>query len=211
MKKYRGRLILTCIITLLPMIVGLILWNRLPETMATHWGANNEANGWSSREFVVFGMPVILMALHLLAVGATMVDPKKRNIGNRMSGILLWIVPVISWFTMMTIYLSALGSKINIGLVANILVGAVFIIVGNYLPKNKQNYSVGIKLPWTLDDEENWNKTNRLSGYLFIICGFVFIVNAFFLSVLPIVVTVLAVIIPAVYSYSLYRQKRLDK
>lgn len=211
MKKYRGRLILTCIITLLPMIVGLILWNRLPETMATHWGANNEANGWSSREFVVFGMPVILMALHLLAVGATMVDPKKRNIGNRMYGILLWIVPVISWFTMMTIYLSALGSKINIGLVANILVGAVFIIVGNYLPKNKQNYSVGIKLPWTLDDEENWNKTNRLSGYLFIICGFVFIVNAFFLSVLPIVVTVLAVIIPAVYSYSLYRQKRLDK
>lgn len=211
MKKYRGRLILTCIINLLPMIVGLILWNRLPETMATHWGANNEANGWSSREFVVFGMPVILMALHLLAVGATMVDPKKRNIGNRMFGILLWIVPVISWFTMMTIYLSALGSKINIGLVANILVGAVFIIVGNYLPKNKQNYSVGIKLPWTLDDEENWNKTNRLSGYLFIICGFVFIVNAFFLSVLPIVVTVLAVIIPAVYSYSLYRQKRLDK
>lgn len=67
----------------------------------------------------------------------------------------------------------------NIGLVVNILVGAVFIIVGNYLPKNKQNYSVGIKLPWTLDDEENWNKTNRLSGYLFIISGFVFIVNVF--------------------------------
>lgn len=208
MKKYSGRLTLTCAITLLPMIVGLILWNRLPETMATHWGANNEANGWSSREFVVFGMPVILMALHLLAVGVTMADPKKRNIGKRMIGILFWIVPVVSWFAMMTIYLSALGTKMNIGLVANILVGAVFIIVGNYLPKNRQNFSVGIKLPWTLADEENWNKTNRLSGYLFVICGFIFIVNAFFLSIIPIIATVLAVIIiPVVYSYWLYRKK----
>ena len=208
MKKYSGKLTLTCVITLLPMIVGLILWNRLPETMATHWGANNEANGWSSREFVVFGMPVILMALHLLAVGVTMADPKKRNIGKRMIGILFWIVPVVSWFAMMTIYLSALGTKMNIGLVANILVGAVFIIVGNYLPKNRQNFSVGIKLPWTLADEENWNKTNRLSGYLFVICGFIFIVNAFFLSIIPIIATVLAVIIiPVVYSYWLYRKK----
>lgn len=211
MKKYRGRLLLTCVITLLPMVVGLILWKRLPETMATHWGANNEANGWSSKEFVVFGMPVILMLLHLLAVGVTMTDPKKRNIGNRMFGILFWIVPAVSWFALMTMYLSALGSEMNIGLVVNILVGAVFIIIGNYLPKNKQNYSVGIKLPWTLDDEENWNKTNRLSGYLFIISGFVFIVNAFFLSMIPIIVTALAVIIPIVYSYCLYRQKKLDK
>lgn len=211
MKKYRGRLILTCIITLLPMMVGLILWNRLPDTMAVHWGINNEANGWSSKEFVVFGMPVILTALHLLAVSATMADPKKRNIGNKMFGILFWIVPVINWLVMMMIYLSALGTKMNIGLVTNILVGVVFIVVGNYLPKNKQNYSVGIKIPWTLDDEENWNKTNRLSGYLFIICGFVFIINAFFLSIIPLIAIALAVIIPSVYSYCLYRQKRLDK
>lgn len=99
----------------------------------------------------------------------------------------------------------------NMGLVANILVGIVFIAVGNYLPKNKQNYTVGIKLPWTLDDEENWNKTNRLSGYLFVICGIIFIVNAFFLSILPLIITILAVVIPAIYSYILYKQKGMDK
>ncbi len=211
MKKYRGRLLLTCIITLLPMVVGLILWKRLPDTMATHWGANNEANGWSSKEEVVFGMPVILTALHLLAIGVTMVDPKKRNIGNKMFGILFWIIPIVSWFTLMSTYLVALDSKMNMGLVANILVGIVFIAVGNYLPKNKQNYTVGIKLPWTLDDEENWNKTNRLSGYLFVICGIIFIVNAFFLSILPLIITILAVVIPAIYSYILYKQKGMDK
>lgn len=66
MRTYRRKLIITSIITLLPMLVGLILWNKLPDTIATHWGADNQANGWSSKEMVVFGMPALLTFFILL-------------------------------------------------------------------------------------------------------------------------------------------------
>ena len=83
MKEYRGKIIITSIITLLPMIVGLVLWNKLPETIATHWGLSNEPNGWSSREMVVFGIPVILTFFHLIAVVGTTLDPQKKNISKK--------------------------------------------------------------------------------------------------------------------------------
>lgn len=205
MKEYRGKIIITSIITLLPMIVGLVLWNKLPDSIATHWGLSNEPNGWSSREMVVFGIPVILTFFHLIAVVGTTLDPKKKNISKKMFNIVLWIIPIISWIVMIIIYASALGHDVNIGLIINILMGILFIVIGNYLPKSKQNYTVGIKLPWTLDDKENWNKTNRLSGYLFVISGLAFLVNSIFLTMIPIIFVVLAVFIPAIYSYILYK------
>lgn len=205
MKEYRGKIIITSIITLLPIVVGLVLWNKIPETIATHWGVDNKPNGWSSREMVVFGMPVILTFFHLIAVVGTTLDPKKKNISKKMFNIVLWIIPIISWIVMIIIYASALGHDVNIGLVINILMGILFIVIGNYLPKSKQNYTVGIKLPWTLDDKENWNKTNRLSGYLFVISGLAFLVNSMFLTMIPIIFVVLAVFIPAIYSYILYK------
>lgn len=205
MKEYRGKIIITSIITLLPIVVGLVLWNKIPETIATHWGVDNKPNGWSSREMVVFGIPVILTFFHLIAVVGTTLDPKKKNISKKMFNIVLWIIPIISWIVMIIIYASALGHDVNIGLVINILMGILFIVIGNYLPKSKQNYTVGIKLPWTLDDKENWNKTNRLSGYLFVISGLAFLVNSIFLTMIPIIFVVLAVFIPAIYSYILYK------
>ena len=205
MKEYRGKIIITSIITLLPIVVGLVLWNKIPETIATHWGVDNKPNGWSRREMVVFGMPVILTFFHLIAVVGTTLDPKKKNISKKMFNIVLWIIPIISWIVMIIIYASALGHDVNIGLVINILMGILFIVIGNYLPKSKQNYTVGIKLPWTLDDKENWNKTNRLSGYLFVISGLAFLVNSIFLTMIPIIFVVLAVFIPAIYSYILYK------
>ncbi len=212
MRTYRRKLIITSIITLLPMLVGLILWNKLPDTIATHWGADNQANGWSSKEMVVFGMPALLTFFHLIAVGVTMADPKRKNISKKMMNIVFWIVPVVSWVVFASVYATALGISVNIGLIGNILVGILFIVIGYFMPKSGQSYTVGIKLPWTLNDEENWNRTNRVSGYLFMICGIVFIVNAFFLSIVPMIISVLMLlIIPMIYSYIIYQKSKSKK
>lgn len=212
MRTYRRKLIITSIITLLPMLVGLILWNKLPDTIATHWGADNQANGWSSKEMVVFGMPALLTFFHLIAVGVTMADPKRKNISKKMMNIVFWIVPVVSWVVLASVYATALGISVNIGLIGNILVGILFIVIGYFMPKSGQSYTVGIKLPWTLNDEENWNRTNRVSGYLFMICGIVFIVNAFFLSIVPMIISVLMLlIIPMIYSYIIYQKSKSKK
>ena len=91
------------------------------------------------------------------------------------------------------------------------LMGIVFIVVGNYLPKCKQSYTVGIKLPWTLNDEENWNRTHRMGGKLWVASGIILLLSML-LPASAMVVVVLAVIgvavfVPTVYSYLLFREK----
>ena len=161
MKKseYKGIMIITSIMILLPMIIGVVLWDKLPSEIATHFGTDNQANGWSSKPMTVFGMPLLMLALQWFCFLITSNDPKKRNINKKMFTFVLWLVPIISLITMMSTYAMALGYSVDIGMIVNFLMGIVFIGIGNYMHKIKQNYTVGIKIPWTLSSEANWNKT----------------------------------------------------
>ena len=189
------------------MLVGLLLWNRLPDMIATHFGSDNTVDGWSSKPFAVFGLPLILLALHLLCVFVTSADPKRKNISDKFFKWILWIVPIISVAACLACYAVSLGVNVDMGMTVNILVGIVFIIVGNYMHKVKQNYTVGIKLPWTLNSEENWNRTHRMSSWFWMIAGIIFIVNAILqIEWLIIPVIVILLVVPIVYSYLLYRK-----
>ena len=206
-KKYKKTLIITSIITISPMLVGLLLWNRLPDMIATHFGSDNTVDGWSSKPFAVFGLPLMLLAIHLLCVFVTSADPKRKNISDKFFKWILWIVPILSVAACLACYAVSLGVNVDMGMIINILVGIVFIIVGNYMHKVKQNYTVGIKLPWTLDSEENWNRTHRMASWLWMIAGIIFIVNAILqIGGLVIPVLVVLLLVPIVYSYLLYRK-----
>lgn len=197
--------VLTCIVALLPMVIGVLLWNQLPEEIATHFGADGVANGWSSKGTAVFGMPLILLFAHVLCVGITSQDPKIENMNEKMLALILWICPVVSVFVTVTVYGHALGYDMNVEKLAMVLVALMFVIIGNYLPKCKPNYTVGIKLPWTLDSEENWNRTHRLAGFVWVIGGLVMLVNAFVGVewLMPVVMLVL-VFVPTGYSFLYY-------
>ena len=80
MKEYRTLIIATTLITLLPILLGLILWNRLPDTVAVHWGADGQADGWAGKAYAVFGLPCLLAAIHLFAVLFTMHVPRSKNL-----------------------------------------------------------------------------------------------------------------------------------
>ena len=206
MKKYKKRIIISSVITLLPILAGLILWNRLPDTIATHFGNDNVANGWSSKPFVVFAMPLLLLGLHLFILFVTMNDPKRKNISEKMLGFLIWFVPVLSVFIFSITYCNALGMNVNIGMAVNIIVGIVFLVIGNYLPKCKQNYTAGIRIPWTLNSTENWNRTHRLAGWLFMLGGILFFLNAFLQWSGMFFVIIVIALLPEVYSFLLYKK-----
>ncbi len=209
MKQYKGKIILTSIITLLPMLVGVLLWNKLPDTVATHFGSNGEANGWSSKAFAVFGLPAFLFVVHIFCVAVTLNDPKKRNIGKMMLTMIFWIVPVCSIIANGSTFAYALGIQVDFNLVVGGMLGILFLVLGNYMSKNQQNYTVGIRLPWTLNSEENWNKTHRLASKLWVAAGIVFLLNIFLRSdVILIGALVLTVVIPAVYSFILYKKEQ---
>lgn len=206
MKKYKKRIIISSVITLLPILAGLILWNRLPDTIATHFGNDNVANGWSSKPFVVFAMPLLLLGLHLFILFVTMNDPKRKNISEKMFGFLIWFVSVLSVFIFSITYCNALGMNVNIGMAVNIIVGIVFLVIGNYLPKCKQNYTAGIRIPWTLNSTENWNRTHRLAGWLFMLGGILFFLNAFLQWSGMFFVIIVIALLPEVYSFLLYKK-----
>ena len=207
MKKYKKTLIFTSIITLLPIIVGLLLWEQLPDRMATHFALDGTPNGWSNKETVVFGIPIILVLVQVLGMGVTLADPKKQNINDKLMGLILWLIPVISIVGNFHTYAFSLGYQLNVSAYVTIFLGGLFIVVGNYLPKCRQNYTMGIKLPWTLDDEDNWNHTHRMAGYLWILGGFIMIVNIFTnFEWLFIVCAASMVLVPTVYSYLYYKK-----
>lgn len=201
-KQHKTTLILTSIVILIPIIVGMILWNQLPETIATHWGTNNEPNGFSSKPVAVFGIPAVLLGFHWLCVIVTKFDKKSKNINSKVLSLVLWICPVLSLLMSTIVYLTAMGKEIKVGFIVILFMGLLFFIIGNYLPKCKQSYTMGIKLPWTLKDEENWNKTHRFAGPLWVIGGVVIMATAIVESpVIFITIVAVMMIVPTVYSY----------
>lgn len=209
MKVNKKLLVLTTIVCLLPIVAGVILYPQLPDQIATHWGFDNEPNGWSGKAFAVFGLPGLMAALNLILPLALKADPKNENMSPVLLNISLWIIPVVSVLCSAGTLAYALGYEVNIAQFVPALIGVLFIFIGNYLPKTKQSYTMGIKLPWTLNSEENWNRTHRLGGFLWVLGGVAFIVLSIFrwwnLYVFFAILFVM-VIVPSVYSYLLYRK-----
>ena len=211
MKTNRRSLIITSLCILLPVITGAALWGRLPDQIATHFNWHGEPDGWSSKIFAVFGLPAFLLAVHFICAFATWHDPKRENINGKILYIILWICPAVSIFTAAMIYPYALGYAVNINFWGMILTGSVLLITGNYLPKCRRNYTVGIKLPWTLADEDNWNRTHRFAGPLWVAVGAFMILSAFIFTNQTWIVfaaLIMAVIAPIIYSAALYIAKR---
>lgn len=178
-KKNKGKLLLSSMVILLPMIFGLIVWKKLPEQMTTHWGASGNADGWSSRNFAVFGIPLFLLLVHWLCIIFTWKDPKNKNQNNKIFGVVLGICPVVSLLAGIMIYAEALGKTIEPYFLASLFVGLFFVIIGNYLPKCKQNHTIGIKVKWALENEENWNATHRFAGKAWVIGGILIMACSF--------------------------------
>ena len=206
-KKHLKIMIITSIVILLPILAGLILWNQLPEQIPTHWNAVGEIDGWSSKPLAVFGLPCILLAAQWLCMLGTLADPKRENHPDKILHLVLWIIPVISVLIFTLTYAAALGKEVRMELIMPVFIGLVFAIIGNYMPKCKQNYTIGIKIPWTLNSEENWNKTHRFAGRLWVICGLIIMLTGFFGGFWIFAgVALLMVLAPIIYSYILHRK-----
>lgn len=207
MNKDKKRIVLTTLICLLPIIYGLIVWDNLPELVPTHWGADGEINGYSSKAFAVFGLPVFLAFINVIVNVAILADPKKANHSDKMKAPVAWFIAILSLIMVPICLMAAQGILINVSLITSLIVGIVFLVVGNYLPKCRPNYTIGIKLPWTLASDENWNRTHRFAGYIWTVGSILCILAALLgqmMLMLP--VMILMAVIPCIYSFILYRK-----
>lgn len=211
-KKYRKQNLIASAVILLPILVGLILWKALPDRFATHWGFDGSADGWSGKAYAIFAHPLILLALHWFCFWITSLDPKAQNQTKKAFGMIFWICPTISLASSATIYALALEAEFSIGSFLLSGMALLFIAVGNYLPKCKQNYTMGIKVPWALHNEENWNATHRFSGRLWVCGGALMLALSFIPSdwafgALTVVIMGMAVA-PVLYSWKYYKKQQ---
>lgn len=194
---------------IVPFLISAIFYSRLPDQVPTHWNAANEINGYSSRLTACFGIPAFMLAMAVLINVVYRIDPKRANIARsrEVLRIIRWFVVLLAVLVQVIIVRAGLGREINVGFFFSIPIGLLFIALGNYLPRCRQNYTLGIRLPWTLNDEENWNKTHRLAGYVWTAGGILMVIlGALGLAKLYFCVMFAIALIPAIYSYLLYRR-----
>lgn len=211
-KKYKWQLLISSVVTLLPILFGVIFWEQLPASMTSHWGADGVADGTASKAFVVFGFPLLLLAINWLLLFVSLVVDKKNDQNEKMIRICYSIMPALSLVVHTAIYSIALGKEWDFLAIIPVFVGSMLLIIGNYMPKTTRNRTMGIKLRWTMGNDENWNKTHRLGGKIYFWGGLAVIASAV-LPIKPMIAVLIAVIavivlVPTVYSYAIYRKHK---
>lgn len=189
-------------------LLGILMYNKLPESIPIHWNFAGEVDGYGNKFIGTFMVPLIMIALWLAMIYLPKIDPKKENYNKFDKSYKLFQSILLTFFFIMQIIvvLSAMGYNISINRVMPIVLGVLMILIGNYIPKAKSNFFYGIKTPWTLSSEVSWRKTHRLGGKLFVLSGLIsivsqFIFNANIAGIIFFVSTFIAAIVPTVASY----------
>lgn len=205
--KFKKESVISVIISILLFaLVNLLFYKKMPETLPTHWGFNNKIDGYSSKFTTLITTPLLLIFLNIFSCFMLDNDPKNKDKNNFVITIGKATIPLVMLITFVISVFYGLGKEINVMVIISIFVGFLLILIGNYLPKTKRNYTVGIKLPWTLNSDENWNKTHRLAGYFFILGGIFFLFTPFIGNEYLVFITFMIIgIIPAIYSFYLYK------
>ena len=161
-------------ICLLPLVISFAVYNKLPDQIAIHWDDAGNPDNYAAKWVAAFGMPLLLLAIHLIGMVTILHDPKKSNQSAAMRLLSFWLVPVLSVIVVPVTLFDWHGKGHSDFDGCHHDCRHCVRGHGNYLPKSRQNYTIGIKLPWTLADVDNWNKTHRLAGALWIAAGFSF-------------------------------------
>jgi uncharacterized membrane protein len=210
----KNTLIISIILIAIAISAGAVLWNQLPDQMASHWDINDQVNGTMPKFWGVSLMPLITLGMLVLFLIVPSIDPLKANIAKFRESFNLFIVLIIAFM----LYIHGLTLAWSLGykdfkMSAAMLpfMGVLFIAVGFLLRKAKRNFFIGIRTPWTLSSDSVWDKTQQLGSILFMVSGALAIIGGFFggmtafwLMFLPLIGSSLFLVI---YSYMLYRQE----
>ncbi|MFA6846607.1 MAG: SdpI family protein, partial [Sphaerochaetaceae bacterium] len=200
-------LLVTTILCILPFIYGSFFYSQLPESVVTHFSFNDQADGYSSKAMAVYGIPSILLVTNII-VSITLDSDPRRKKAQKLTTLVKFIIPLVGNFCSLLILSYALGKYFSIGRITMSLISVIMLIMGNYLPKCKQNYTIGFRLPWTLNSEENWNHTHRLAGWVWTIGSLVMLFCCIFLGKAYVTVSVIGIplmtLIPILYSYRFF-------
>ena len=201
------------ILTLAAFATTIIFYKSLPDLIPIHWNIYGEVDNYAKKSIGAFMPPFLMLLIWPAMIYLPKLDPKKENYKTFQASYDIIIGFLVSFFFGLHVItlLSSLGYRIAINKFLFIMLGLLFMVIGNYLPKAKSNYFYGVRTPWTLSSEISWKRTHRLAGKLFVASGLLIILSTFIVSAkvqsLVILLTIaVSSVIPIVASY-LYAKK----
>ena len=204
---------LSIVIILIAVIIGVLVYNQMPDQMASHWGPDDQVNDYMGKFWGVFMMPLISLGLLALFLVIPNLDPLKENIAEFRGIFNLFILVFIVFFAYvwaLTVFWNLGFTSFNMSVAILPAIGLLFFFIGYMLRKAKRNWFIGIRTPWTLSSDAVWDEIHRLGAILFMASGILAMLGVFFGSyaVWFILVPILGTtIFLYAYSYILYRRE----
>jgi len=214
-KPWDAQAVVRIVLVALMFVAGAILYPQLPDIIPTHWGFEGEPNQWSPKTWGAWLIPGLTLLFLVLFPILPKLDPKRENYENfkkpwnviqtSFVAFFAYIYAVTMYVTLYPEYNGLVGRAVVFG------IGILFVILGNVMGKVRQNYFVGLKTPWTLNDSEVWQKSQRFAGWVFVLAGLSFMVEGVvWFAILPVfIIAIFALVVaPMAYSYLLARAKK---
>jgi uncharacterized membrane protein len=202
------------LIVVVAFISSAVVFPRLPETMPTHFDMSGQPNGWSSRLFGAWVMPLFLLFMWGLVRVLPAIDPRGSNYAKFGGAFEQIIVSIMLFMFGMHIILlrAALGYPVAMQRVVPIGVGVLLAVIGNLLPRARPNWFIGIRTPWTLSSDRVWEKTHRIGGHVFVAGGIFIALSALVMPqwapIVLVAVVVLCTVTVLIYSYAEWRREQ---
>ncbi len=209
--KLRKSEIISLLIIMISFIIGIYFYSLLPDKVASHWNARGEVDGYMSKFGGLFLMPIISLVLLLLFIIIPKIDPLKHNIEKfrkYFNGFIVLMMLFLFYLYILTI-LWNIGVRFNFVHLLVPIFSIFFYYCGILIQKAQRNWFIGIRTPWTLSNEEVWNKTHKIGGKLFKIAGIISLIGillpeyALFFVICPVII---ASLFPVIYSYFAYQK-----
>ncbi|UJF30581.1 SdpI family protein [Kaistella sp. 97-N-M2] len=200
-------------IVLLPFVYLAIIWNKLPQKVPVHWNIRGEVDRYGEKTEMIL-IPILLpLLVYLIFLVVPKIDPKNKlnKMGNKLNSLKFVLTTLMSGLALFLIFSAHHQNFTNPNLIF-VFVGLMYLVFGNYFKTIKANYFIGIRTPWTLESETVWKETHRLAGKLWLAGGLLVIISALFLddkmNVLTFfIITGIITLVPAVYSYFIFKKE----
>ena len=198
------------VLVALAFVMTAAVYDRLPHLVPIHWNIDGVVDGKMAKPWGPFMLPLTMAALYALLAVLPLISPRNYEIEpfRRTYGVIQFAILAYLFYVNALVLAAGIGLSVSVNRLMPLGLGALFALLGNFMGKVTKNFFVGIRTPWTLADPEVWLRTHRLAGWLMMLAGFAIAIGGlagvgmrYLLGAM-----IVSVLMPAIYSYFIYRR-----
>jgi|SRR6056297_1665240 len=201
-------------IVLLPFLYLAYVWNQLPAQVPLHYNIKGEVDRYGDKSELILIPIMTSLLIYVIFLAVPHIDPKKQiqKMGKKYDTLKWVITTFMSVLALFIIYIAKNESIANPNYIL-LLCGVLFILLGNYFKTIKANYFIGIRTPWTLENESVWKETHKLGGKIWFAGGLLVILSSLIFDertnfIIFMTIIAVMVLVPVIYSYLLFKKQR---